>query len=109
MRHFVQAVLVGKLLWESLPSEQIAALMSGRSKEEPERMFLGGIEMVARADGGESRSAVASVAPGTVATWRRVQVGPGVELHLRDGLKKLRTADLKNLLGALEKVLRQAD
>jgi hypothetical protein len=38
-----------------------------------------------------------------------VWVASGVELHLRDGLKKLRAADLKNLLAALEKALRQAE
>ena len=104
-RHFVQALLVRKLLWERVPSEQIAVVMAGRGTEETERMFLGGIEMVARAGGGESGSA----ASGTVETWRRVQVLPGVELHLHDDLKTLRATDLKNLLAALEKALRQAD
>ncbi len=108
-RHFVQALLVRKLLWERVPSEHIAVLMAGRGTKETERMLLGGIEMVARAGEGESGSAVASLAPGTVETWRRVQVVPGVELHFRDGLTKLRAADLKSSLAALEKALRQAD
>ena len=91
-----------KLLWERVPSEQIAVLMDGRGTEETERMFLGGIEMVARAGEDESGSA----ASGMVETWRRVQVMHGVELHLRDDLKKLGAADLKNLLAAIEKALR---
>ena len=106
-RHFVQALLVRKLLWERVPSEQIVVVMSGRGTEETERMLRGGIEMVGR--GGEDRNGQESPASGMVETWRRVQVVPGVELHLRDGLKKLRAADLKNLLAALEKALRQAD
>jgi DNA-binding transcriptional MerR regulator len=102
-RHFVQALLVRKLLWERVPSEQIAVLMAGRGTEETERMFLDGTEMVARADGRESGSAVA---PGTVETWRRVQVVPGVELHLRNDLKMLGVAELKELLARLETALR---
>jgi DNA-binding transcriptional MerR regulator len=108
-RHLVQALLVRKLLWERVPSEQIAVLMAGRGTEETERMFLGGIEMVAKDEGSGGAHASRSLAPGTVEAWRRVRVVPGVELHLRDDLKKLRAADLKNLLAALEKALRQAD
>ena len=50
-RHLVQALLVRKLLWERVPSDQIAALMAGRGTDETERMFIGGIEMVARSEG----------------------------------------------------------
>ena len=103
--HFVQALLVRKLLWERVPSEQIAVVMAGRGTEEATRMFLGGIEMVARA--GEEQHAQGSPAPGTVETWRRVQVKPGVELHVRNDLAKLRAAELKELLAGLESALRR--
>ena len=63
-RHFVQALLVRKLLWERVPSDQIAVVMSGRGTEETERMFLGGIEMVARDEGRGSALAIGIVAPG---------------------------------------------
>jgi DNA-binding transcriptional MerR regulator len=103
-RHLVQALLVRKLLWERVPSEQIAVVMSGRGTEEIERMFLGGIEMVARA--GEDRNAQESPASGMVETWRRVQLMPGVELHLRDDLPKLGVAELKELIARVETALR---
>ena len=53
-RQFLQALLVRRLLWDRVPSGQITVLMAGRSTEETERMFLGGIEMVAREDGEQS-------------------------------------------------------
>jgi DNA-binding transcriptional MerR regulator len=105
-RHLVQALLVRKLLWGRVPSEQIAVVMSGRGTEETEQMFLGGIEMVARADGGEGGSAVASAAPGTVEAWKRVRVASGVELHVRNDLPKLGVAELKELIARLETALR---
>ena len=45
--------------------------------------------------------------PGEVETWRRVRVTTGVELHLREGLPKLKPAELKKLLVLLEAVLRK--
>jgi hypothetical protein len=47
-RHFVQALLLRRLLWEHLSAERIAALMAGCSTEEVKRMLFEGIEMVAR-------------------------------------------------------------
>jgi DNA-binding transcriptional MerR regulator len=106
-RHFVQALLVRKLLWERVPSEQIAVLMAGRSTDETERMFLGGIEMVAKAEVGAGALASRSSAPGPAETWKRVQVAPGVELHLREGMPKRKAADLKDLMERIEKALRR--
>ena len=104
-RHFVQALVVRRLLRDRVPSEQIAVVMAGRGTEETERMFLGGIEMVARA--GEGRRAQGSPAPGSAETWRRVQVISGVELHVREDLQKLGAAELKELLARLETALRE--
>jgi hypothetical protein len=104
-RHLVQALLVRKLLWERVPSEQIAVLMAGRGTDETERMFLGGVEMVARAEGG--RGGAGSAAAGPAETWRRVGVSPGVELHIRSDLPKPRPAELKKLVGRLETALRR--
>ena len=95
-----------KLLWERVPSEQIAALMAGRSTEETGRMFLGGIEMVARAEG--SQGGAGSTAAAAAETWRRVRVSPGVELHLRDDLPKPKPRELKQLVERLERALRRA-
>jgi hypothetical protein len=102
-RHFVQALLVRKLLWEHLPAERIAALMAGCSTEEAKRMLFEGIEMVARQSGGASVEA-----PGVVETWRRIGVATGIELHLHGDLPKLKPAEVKKLLMLLEVALRKA-
>ena len=59
-------------------------------------MFLGGTEMVFRA--GEDLSAQESTASGKVEARRRVQVIPGVELHVRGDLPRLRQAEMRQLL-----------
>ncbi|MFT4548482.1 MAG: hypothetical protein ACI9UA_005288 [Pseudoalteromonas tetraodonis] len=69
-------------------------------------MFIGGIEMVARSEGSDGAEPSATLQP--VETWRRVQVSPGVELHLRPDLPKLRPAELKKLVERLERALRRA-
>jgi len=48
-------------------------------------LLFEGIEMVARQSGG-----VVAEVPGEVEVWRRVRVTPGVELHLRGDLPKLK-------------------
>jgi hypothetical protein len=104
-RHMVQALLVRKLLWERVPSEQIATLMAGRSTEETGRMFLGGIEMVARSEGSDGVEPSATLQPAE--TWRRVRVAPGVELHLREDMAKPKPAEMKKLVEHLERALRR--
>jgi len=102
-RHLVQALLVRKLLWERVSAERIAALMAGRGTAETRSMLLEeGVEMVAR-DGGAGSGAM----PGGAETWRRVQVAPGIELHLRDDRPKLKSAELKSVLAQVETGLRR--
>jgi len=99
-RHYVQALLLRKLLWERVPSERIAALMAGRGTAELKRLLFDGIEIVARQGG-------STTPPGSVGTWKRVAVAPGIELHLHGDLTKPKPAELKQLLSLLETALRK--
>ena len=104
LRHFVQSLLVRKLLWVHLPAERIATLMAGRSTEEMKGMLFEGVEMVARDGAGEGNQ---ECGPDAVAIWKCVRVSPGVELHMRDDLPKPKPASLKKLLADLEAALRR--
>jgi DNA-binding transcriptional MerR regulator len=105
-RHYVQALLLRKLLWERVPSEKIAALMSGRGTEEIKRLLFDGIEIVARHPDAAA-GAGGSGAPETAESWKRIGVVPGVELHLRGDLPKPKAAELKQWLALLETALRK--
>lgn len=70
-RHYLQALLVRKFLWEGMPSAQIVALMAGRSNADYKQLLLEGIEIL------PSR---AGHAP-ELQRWIRVPLAPGVELH----------------------------
>ncbi len=103
-RHYVQALLLRKLLWERVPSERIAALMAGRSTAETKRLLFDGIEIVARqsdAAGGSSSTSA------TAEPWKRIGIAPGIELHLRGDLRKPKPAELKQWLALLETALRK--
>jgi hypothetical protein len=95
-RHYVQALLLRKLLWERVPSERITTLMAGRSTAETRQLLFEGIEIVARQGGAEE-----------VESWKRIRVTAGVELHLRGDLPKPRPAELKKLLAHLGTALRK--
>lgn len=103
-RHYVQALLLRKLLWERVPSEKIAALMAGRSTAETKQLLFDGIEIVARQTGGAGGT---STAPAAGEAWMRVGIAPGIELHLRGDLRKPKPAELKQILTFLENALRR--
>jgi DNA-binding transcriptional MerR regulator len=81
-RHFLQALLVRRLLSERVPAEQIATLLTGCGTEELERMLLGGVEIVARAGGGGGEAELSGSVAELVEIWNRVRLAPGLELHL---------------------------
>ena len=103
-RHYVQALLLRKLLWERLPSEKIATLMAGRGTAELKRLLFDGIEVVARQPDGTTGAATD---PEHAESWKRVVVAPGVELHLRADLPTPKPAELTRLLALLETALRR--
>lgn len=104
-RHFLQALLVRKLLWQRLSSEQIAALLVGRTADDLERMLVGGVELVAQTGPDEGQADTSRL--GSLEAWSRVRVAPGVELHLNSELPRLRPGDLKQLVEQMELVLRK--
>ena len=101
-RQYVQALLLRKLVWERLPSDRIAAIMSGRSTTELKRLLFEGIEIVPRhpypSPQSQSTDAV---------TWKRLSVVPGVELHVRADVPKPRPREMNEWLIRLEAALRK--
>jgi DNA-binding transcriptional MerR regulator len=106
VRHFVQALLVRKLLWERVSSEQITALIAGRGVEETKRMFLGGIQMVAKPEENHGAKAAESLAPKAAEIWKRIEVAPGIELNVRNDMSKPKPAELKKIMERCEWALR---
>jgi hypothetical protein len=101
-RHFLQALLVRRLLQERLPTEQIALMLAGRGIEELESMFMSGIEMVAKFADGD-----ATAPTQLVEKWERVRVATGVELQFRTELARLKPAELRQVMALVEKALRK--
>ncbi len=103
-RHYVQALLLRKLLWERMPSEKIAALMAGRGTEELKRLLFDGIEVVARQSDGTTGAATD---PEHAEPWKRIVIAPGLELQLRADLPKPKPTEVTRLLALLETALRK--
>lgn len=96
-KHYLQALVIRKLLWEKMSSEQIAALMAGRDTGELKRLLLEGIEIVAAGgrEGAEPPSSDGGI-------WKRVVLAPGVELHLESSAR--RPLSEEEVQGVLERV-----
>ena len=101
-RHFLQGLVVRKLLWERIPSERIASLMRGRSNAEYRRMLLEGVELIAAGGGTESRSAAGV---GESQTWKRITLSPGIEVHLGENLPRSSKQEREELVERFRVVL----
>jgi hypothetical protein len=113
-RHFLQALLVRRLLADRVPARKMPELVSG-SSDELKRMILGGVEMVMRTGGGGEAEArpnryqetLRACAENSVSGWLRVALGDGIEVHLSDKRPKLTAAQRRQMLKRIEELLRQ--
>ncbi len=113
-RHFVQALLIRRLLAEGVAATSMPDLTGG-STPELERMFLHGVEVVMRPGGGGEEEArpsrdqeVRRAGAGNSATgWIRAVLGEGVELHLSDQRPKMTAEERRQMLKRIEELVRE--
>lgn len=103
LRHFLQALLVRKLLRERVPTEQIATMLVGRDTDELEQMLLSGVEIVARAGGGAAEPSYSG--SDLIETWNRARLAPGLELHFISKQPQLNEEDFQRLIERLKRIL----
>lgn len=101
-RHYLQGLLIRKLLWDRVSSEQIASLMANRSTDEYKQLLFEGIEIV---PGGQPDSESALSASAQPERWQRQALAPGIELHLAEGRRKLEADELRRVLERLREIL----
>jgi len=98
-RHYLQALLLRKLIWERVPSDRIAGLLAGRTVAEYKELLLEGIEIVA---GQGTAERVPTHAP---VLWSRQPLAEGVELHLAKDRPPLSEKQVDGILAALRGAL----
>lgn len=118
-RHFLQALLVRRLLTDGVPAAQMPGIVGSSSNEQLERMFLGGVEMVSRPGNGASGGDEGKARPSryqevlqacsqkSVTGWIRVALGEGVELHLSDKRPKMTPEQREKMLKRIEELVRE--
>ncbi len=106
-RHFVQALLVRRLLSERVPSEQIATLLTGRDTKELEQMLRGGVEITARAGGGGGDVARSASDTTLAEMWKRVLIARGVELHISTEQPRYKPEQFRRVMERLKEALRR--
>jgi len=99
-KHYLQGLVIRKLLWEKMSSEQIAPLMAGRDTEELKRLLLEGIEIAAA--GASEKTEFRSRDGGT---WKRVVLAPGVELHLESSRIPLSKEEIERIVVRVRETL----
>jgi len=112
-RHFLQALLIRRLLADGVPARRMQELVSG-SDDGLKRMILGGVEMIMRPGGGVEakerpnryQETLRACAENSVSGWLRVALGEGIEIHLSDKRPKLNAAQRRKMLTRIEEVVR---
>jgi DNA-binding transcriptional MerR regulator len=113
-RHFLQALLIRRLLADGVPVRRMPGLVCG-SVDELKRMILGGVEMVLRPEaGGEAEArpnryqeTLHAYAEKSVSAWTRAALGEGIEIHISDKRPKMTPAQRRQMLKRIEELLRQ--
>jgi DNA-binding transcriptional MerR regulator len=113
-RHFLQALLIRRLLADGVPVRRMPGLVSG-SGDELKRMILGGVEMVLRPEGGGEAQAqpnryqqmLRACAENSVSAWIRVALGEGIEIHLRDKRPKMTPEQRRQMLKRIEELVKE--
>lgn len=113
-RHYLQALLIRRLLADGVPVRRMQELVSG-SGDELKRMILGGVEMVMRPGGGgepeerpsQYQQVLRACADKSVSGWLRVALGEGIELHLSDKRPKLTAAQRRQMLKRIEELVKE--
>jgi DNA-binding transcriptional MerR regulator len=99
-RHYLQGLVIRKLLWERVATETITNLMAGRTNAKLKELLLQGIEITSK-----SSPASQSSPPCGPESWLRLSVLPGLEVHLRRDLSKPRTSELEEWLQQIKSAL----
>lgn len=102
-RHYLQALLVRKMLWQRVPASTMAERLPRRTTGEYKKLLLEDIQLIAKPDSTQTQTSSAEESE----TWRRLLVCEGVELHLREQITGIDKKSIPALLKKLETALRR--
>lgn len=110
-RHYLQALLIRKLLYLRCSPDSIRATLKGKTDAQYKEMLFADLDIVSSASpiavlpsSVDSPAGSASQAK-SCESWTRIPLGPGAELHLQGQVDKLSPARKKKLLMQIEKHL----
>ncbi len=106
-RQYLQALVIRKLLWERIPSDKIANQMAGRSNQEYKQILFRGVDIVDESGSIIATEAIARpVQAPRSGVWTRHVIDSGIELHLGTDREKMTAAEIKQVLGEVERCLK---
>ena len=101
-RHYLQALLIRRLLHERVPSDRILSIMKGRTNAEYKQLLLAGIEIIPQVTMGIPEADALRQE-----TWTRIALAPGIEIHLQEHLRRPDEAQLATWVRDFEVALRR--
>jgi DNA-binding transcriptional MerR regulator len=100
-RHYLQALLIRKLIWERVSSSQISRMMKERSNDELKRLLFEGVDIVSS----DGIPLLAEPPNHAIERWIRQELTPGVEIHLMEPRSKLGPEEVSRVLEKIRALL----
>lgn len=100
-RHYLQALLIRKLIWERVSSSQISRMMKERSNDELKRLLFEGVDIVSS----DGIPLLAEPPNHGIERWIRQQLTPEVEIHLMEPRSKLGPEEVSRVLEKIRALL----
>lgn len=108
-RHYLQALLIRKLLYLRCPPEGIRKTLQGKSAGEYKEMLFADLQITPSEPAAASLASSPSSEPHAPVTesWTRIVLGPDAELNLRKTSRRIEPAKRRQLLKLIEQELRK--
>lgn len=108
-RHYLQALLIRKLLYLRCPPETIRKTLQGKSDKEYKGMLFADLRITPSESVAASPASSASSEPPAPVTesWTRIVLGPDAELNLKKTSRRMEPAKRRQLLKLIEQELRK--
>jgi DNA-binding transcriptional MerR regulator len=108
-RHYLQALLIRKLLYLRCSPDAIRDTLGGKSNAQYKEMLFADLHITPtiQPSGNSTEATGPSPAVQGNETWTRMIINPGVELHLKSETTRMTPTERKQLLYSIEQRLKQ--
>ena len=106
-RHYMQALLIRKLLYLRCPPETIKDTLQGKTIKQYKSMLFSDLDLVPSQPSKVAFTVDTKATEPTTETWNRITLSPNLELHIKKPTKRMSAKERKALIAQIEAELKR--